>query len=35
MSYSAAVGIFNSLINLVLLTGANTLTRRMSSMSLW
>ena len=34
-SYSAAVGIFNSLINLVLLVGANTLTRRLGDSSLW
>ncbi len=34
-SYSAAVGIFNSLINLALLVGANTLTRRLGDSSLW
>ena len=34
-SYSAAVGIFNSLINLALLLGANKLMRRLSDNSLW
>lgn len=34
-SYSAAVGIFNSIINLVLLVGANTITRKLSDSSLW
>lgn len=34
-SYSAAVGIFNSLINLILLVGANTLSRRVTDSSLW
>ncbi len=34
-SYSAAVGIFNSLINLALLVGANMLTRRLGDSSLW
>ena len=34
-SYSAAVGIFNSLINLALLIGANMLTRRLGDSSLW
>ncbi len=34
-SYSAAVGIFNSLINLVLLTSANFVSRRVSSTGLW
>lgn len=34
-SYSAAVGIFNSLINLILLVGANALTRRLGNNSLW
>ena len=35
MSYSAAVGIFNSVINLILLVGANRITRRLGEMSLW
>ena len=35
LSYSAAVGIFNSLINLFLLLGANRLTRRISDTGLW
>jgi putative aldouronate transport system permease protein len=34
-SYSAAVGIFNSLVNLVLLVGANTFTRKLGDDSLW
>lgn len=34
-SYSAAVGIFNSLINLGLLLGANSLTRKLGDNSLW
>ena len=34
-SYSAAVGIFNSLINLALLVGANMLTRRLGDSNLW
>ncbi|WP_420832463.1 ABC transporter permease [Paenibacillus periandrae] len=34
-SYSAAVGIFNSLINLILLITANYLSRRISQNSLW
>jgi putative aldouronate transport system permease protein len=34
-SYSAAAGIFNSLINLFLLLGANSLTRKMGDNSLW
>ncbi len=34
-SYSAAVGIFNSLVNLALLVGANTLTRKLGDDSLW
>lgn len=35
LSYSAAVGIFNSLINLFLLLGANRLTRRIGDTGLW
>ena len=34
-SYGAAVGLFNSLVNIVLLTTANTLSRRMTNESLW
>lgn len=34
-SYSAAVGIFNSLINLLLLLGANLLSRKVAKSSLW
>ena len=34
-SYSAAVGIFNSLINLILLVGANALSRKVTHSSLW
>ncbi|WP_246315846.1 ABC transporter permease [Paenibacillus foliorum] len=34
-SYSAAIGLFNSLINFVLLIGANKLSRKYSDSSLW
>jgi len=34
-SFSAAVGLFNSVINLFLLIGANTLARKVSEESLW
>lgn len=34
-SYSAAVGIFNSLINLVLLVGANFMAKRLTDSGLW
>lgn len=34
-SYSAAIGMFNSLVNLILLTTVNTAARRMSDNSLW
>ena len=34
-SYSAAVGLFNTLINLVILTLCNTATRKLSGSSLW
>jgi putative aldouronate transport system permease protein len=34
-SYSAAVGLFNSAVNLILLIAANRLTRRLSEGSLW
>lgn len=34
-SYSTAVGLFNSLINLFLLVGANTLSRKFTETNLW
>lgn len=34
-SYSAAVGMFNSICNVILLTGANFASRRLTSSSLW
>jgi putative aldouronate transport system permease protein len=34
-SFSAAVGLFNSLINLIFLVGANTLSRKVNNVSLW
>ena len=34
-SYSAAVGLFNSVINVILLTFANAMSRRMTDTSLW
>lgn len=34
-SYSAAVGLFNSVINLILLTGANLMSRKVNGNSLW
>ncbi|KIL42127.1 sugar ABC transporter permease [Gordoniibacillus kamchatkensis] len=34
-SYSSAVGLFNSVVNLLLLIAANRLTRKLSSSSLW
>ncbi len=34
-SYSSAVGLFNSVINLVLLTGANRLSRKVNETSIW
>lgn len=34
-SYSSAVGLFNSVVNLILLVAANRLTRKLSSSSLW
>ena len=34
-SYSTAVGLFNSVINFVLLISANTLSRRVKGTSLW
>jgi putative aldouronate transport system permease protein len=34
-SFSAAVGLFNSVINLALLVGANYLARRVGETSLW
>lgn len=34
-SYSAAIGMFNSVVNLIILIGANALCRKMSETSLW
>jgi len=34
-SYSAAVGLFNSVINLALLIAANAISRRVNNSSLW
>jgi len=34
-SYSAAVGLFNSVINFVIVILANTISRRVSETSLW
>ena len=34
-SYAAAVGLFDSVINIAVLVGANTLARRVSDNSLW
>ena len=34
-SYSAAVGLFNSVVNMVLLLFVNTIARRVSDTSLW
>ena len=34
-SYGAAVGLFNSVINIIILTSANYLSRRLTSESLW
>lgn len=34
-SFSTAVGLFNTIVNLILLTGANWITRRLSEYSLW
>jgi len=34
-SYSAAVGLFNSVINLILLAGANFMSRKVNGNSLW
>ena len=34
-SYSAAVGLFNSMINLILLIGANKMSRRVNGSGLW
>jgi len=34
-SYATAVGLFNSVINLVLLTSANAISRKLSETSLW
>lgn len=35
MSYSAAIGLMNSLVNLILVVGANALSRRVTDTSLW
>ncbi|HET6486239.1 MAG TPA: ABC transporter permease subunit, partial [Spirochaetia bacterium] len=34
-SYAAAIGLFNSVINLVLVLGANQVARRLGGVSLW
>ena len=34
-SYSAAIGLFNSIINAILLIGANQISKRVSDTSLW
>lgn len=34
-SYSTAIGLFNSVINLVLLISANAISKRVSETSLW
>lgn len=34
-SYAAAVGLFNSAINFILIIGANTLSRKINETSLW
>jgi putative aldouronate transport system permease protein len=34
-SFSAAVGLFNSVINLIVLVGVNQLARKISQTSLW
>ena len=34
-SYSSAVGLFNSTVNLIILVGANQLSRRLDGSSLW
>jgi putative aldouronate transport system permease protein len=34
-SYSAAVGLFNSIVNFVLLISANTISKKVNDMSLW
>lgn len=34
-SYSTAVGLFNSLVNLILIVGVNTITKRIDGTSLW
>ncbi len=34
-SYSAAIGLFNNLINVVLILAANTISKKVSETSLW
>ena len=34
-SYAAAVGLFNTIVNLILLTVCNTVTRKLNGSSLW
>ena len=34
-SYAAAIGLFNSVINAVLLLGVNKISRKLSEVSLW
>jgi putative aldouronate transport system permease protein len=34
-SFAAAIGLFNSVINLALLTAVNTISRRIGETSLW
>jgi putative aldouronate transport system permease protein len=34
-SYATAIGLFNSVVNLIMVGGVNAMTRRMSDTSLW
>ena len=34
-SYSAAIGLFNSVCNMLLVVGANTITRKLNGSALW
>ena len=34
-SYSAAIGLFNNVINFIMLVVVNTLTKKLSGMALW
>jgi putative aldouronate transport system permease protein len=34
-SYATAIGLFNSVVNLIMAGGVNALTRRLSNTSLW